>query len=58
MKTTQPEWIKKAIRNRKQREKYFLKRYGSLSRMYEIDARLQQYLNDESMRIEIEDCQL
>ncbi len=47
-----PKWIKKLIRNSKQRERYFIKRYGTLERMYNIDTKLQAKLDDDSFNDE------
>ena len=51
-----PEWILKAIRNAKARERYFMKRYGSLDRMNKIEERHQKYNDEISMAMELDEC--
>lgn len=51
-----PEWTIKLIRNAKARERYFIKRYGSLDRMHDIEYKRLQWCNEDSMRIELDEC--
>lgn len=51
-----PEWIIKAIKNAKARERYFMKRYGSLARMHDIEEKRQRYNDKISMEMELEEC--
>jgi len=49
-----PERLKKIHRNAKARERYFIKRYGNLDRMYAIDERFQNLMDEMSFNDEIE----
>lgn len=48
-----PQWVKDAIRRKKQRERYFIKKYGSLERMYEKDGRENDKLDKDEFDDEI-----
>lgn len=52
-----PKWIVKAKRNRKARERYFIKRYGSLDRLNAIEAKLQNFMDTWSMDDEMANCE-
>ncbi len=53
MKANIPEWIKKAKRDRLARERYFIKRYGNLNRMYVKDGKSQSEIDAEEMAQEM-----
>ena len=53
-KGDKPDWIKKVIRNEKARKRYFMKKYGSLDRMYEIDGKFEAKMDEVSMNMEYE----
>ena len=48
-----PEWVLKLRRNAKARERYFMKRYGNLKRMYAIDEKLQELMDKISFEDEM-----
>lgn len=47
--------IKRLQRNNKQRERYFMKRYGSLARMFSIDEKKQDNLDELSYNLMVEE---
>jgi hypothetical protein len=53
MNTKKPDWFRRLIKNAKQRERYFIKRYGNLNRMYIIDEKFQSWLDDDNFEDEM-----
>jgi len=50
-----PDWIKKVKKNTRSRERYFLKKYGNLSRMRAIDEKMQDWMDRESAKEEYQE---
>lgn len=48
-----PKWITDAKRNAKARERYFIKRYGNLDRMNEIERKKQEWHDNDSWENEL-----
>lgn len=53
MAPRKPKWIVDAERRSAARKRYYLKRYGSLSRMHDIDEKRQQDIDDTVFKDEI-----
>lgn len=51
-----PKWVIEAKRKAKARERYFIKRYGNLDRMHNIDGKLQAWLDEDAMADEMAQC--